>query len=424
NNIQLDPNYLGLDIDRSNDQIRPGKLFPRWEPLQLQLLPSLKNPQRNSVSFTPFIGWNNYDKLMPGLVITNWTFPGNKFSWALNPMYGLGSQTVVGHAFASYRQDFDRGIIQYVKLGALARSFHYLSRFEQDYQLLYDKIEPQIQVRFRSNPLKDQRSTISFRMNHLRQQTAQFDSEGQFRDTEVAIINFYQIKYDFQRFRSYNPVRWEIELTNSRFNNPFDLESYWQLSSTYATKWFYKKDKAVDVRLYGGVLLSASRDPGINLLPQAFDATVQGWNDFAFDNYFFGRSDRSGFWNRQIVIEEGGFKNAFGPGQRLGRSNDYLFAINLMADLPMDLPLDLPIRPYLDIGYLDTGENNPNLSADDPFLLSGGLALDIWHNRLAIYFPLVHSQNISDQFAGQGSFGQRISFTMNLTGLKIQEILN
>ncbi len=421
--LQLDGNYLGLDVKRRNDQIRPGKLFPRWEPLQLQLFPALENAQRRSISISPILAWNNYDKLMPGVVMTNWTFPGPSFTWLVNPMYGLGSQTVVGHALLSYRKGFDQGIIQSLELGVMGRSFHYLRRYEQDYQLAYDKIEPQLKIGFRSDPLKEERSVLSFRSNFLRQQTAQFNAEGQVVDTEVAKLDFYHLRYDYQNFRAYNPVQWKVELSNSRFNNPFDVASYWQLSSTYTTRWMYKSRKNIDLRLYGGVLLAASKDPGINILPQAFDATVQGGNDFAFDHYFFGRSDRYGFWNRQVVIEEGGFKNAFGPGQRLGRSNDYLFAINLMADLPMDLPLDIPIRPYLDLGYLDTGGNNPNLSADDPFLLSAGFALDIWHNRLAIYFPMVHSQNIRDQFAGMGGFGRRISFTMNLGGLTMEDFV-
>jgi hypothetical protein len=106
-----------------------------------------------------------------------------------------------------------------------------------------------------------------------------------------------------------------------------------------------------------------------------------------------------------------------------GRSNDFIFAINLEADLPQDLPLNLPMKPYFDIGYYnDTRPISSDLTFNDQVWWQGGVMLEFGRGIANVYFPVVHSKNLGGEAglldsSGKNNFGKRISFSINLNAL-------
>ena len=193
----------------------------------------------------------------------------------------------------------------------------------------------------------------------------------------------------------------------------------WKSSLNYDTK------KQIDIRLFaGGFLNNSSRNRGA-IFPGAYNLIQKGFNDYRFDDFYFGRTEGTGIWSNQVSIRDGGFKTVIGDAFSLGRSNSYIIAINLKADLPINLPLRFPVKPYLDLGYFDnampTGADD---TFEDQFLWSGGLMLDLIKDKFGIYFPLANSKNISDRFAERGKFRTRISYSLDLNQLDPWELID
>ena len=202
------------------------------------------------------------------------------------------------------------------------------------------------------------------------------------------------------------------------------------------TAYTYKPNKNVSLRIFAGYFLNNTRRNAGNVANRgtrgSFALTSQGFNDYKYDDFFFGRSENEGFLSQQIMIREGGMKNAFGSSFKTGVSNDYIVTFNLKADLPQDLPLKLPIKPYFDIGYYHNAQ--PTGSSDtfrDQLLWSGGVMLEFKGELfkdpfLGIYFPLVNSDNINQAYdsATGGKYFSRVTFTLNLRAMNPWKAIN
>lgn len=81
----------------NNDAELKG-LFKTWGNTVVGF-PNLYKRGENRVWFLPWLfSWNRYDGWMPGLVLSNISFPRRNWEWWAVPMYGLRSSTVTGLA--------------------------------------------------------------------------------------------------------------------------------------------------------------------------------------------------------------------------------------------------------------------------------------------------------------------------------------
>ncbi|MCB0585636.1 MAG: hypothetical protein KDD06_09990, partial [Phaeodactylibacter sp.] len=100
--IVLDRQRLTFDLYRQDNHIRPSGLLKKTEPLSLQFGAGIENDNRTALYWAPLFSWNNYDKLMPGLLVYNTTIPEKRLEWALAPFFGLGSGGLAGIGDAHY----------------------------------------------------------------------------------------------------------------------------------------------------------------------------------------------------------------------------------------------------------------------------------------------------------------------------------
>ncbi|MBK8555358.1 MAG: M1 family metallopeptidase [Lewinellaceae bacterium] len=81
----IDAEHRTLELNRRNNQTDP-------KPIQVGTLLPIQNPSKNQLGILPWLGWNNYDKAMVGLVFYNPPLPLNRFQYYLAPGIGLGSK--------------------------------------------------------------------------------------------------------------------------------------------------------------------------------------------------------------------------------------------------------------------------------------------------------------------------------------------
>jgi hypothetical protein len=126
-------------------------------------------------------------------------------------------------------------------------------------------------------------------------------------------------------------------------------------------------------------------------------------------------------------MREGGFKTPVDISQSIadGRSNSFIFAINLKSDIPIKLPFSIPlikVKPYADLGYFqNTAPSVTVNSISDQIFANAGLMIDIWDGAAGIYFPLVSSNNLDLLLKQRGNFWNRIGFSINLNRLHPRE---
>lgn len=424
--LVLDPDRLTPDLYRYNNTYRLQGALRTWPRPQLQFLTGLADDARPTVFWSPLLAWNHYDKWMPGLLLYNHSLPEQRLEWKAAPLFALGSRQLTGLAEASYNFYPGQGqFLQRVQVGGSARRFGYRNVERFDQLLSYTRLQPYLRFDFAPDPKGNTYSRLLLRGLWLEQESLSFQDV---LNPEVqAGQNFLQeARFTFEQRRKINPYRWTAALEHQAFEDVFGEDQRY-VKASFEIKWAfnYSRNQAVHLRLFAGYFVhSTFRDAGA-ISPVAFNLISQGFNDYRYDDFYFGRSEGEGLWSQQVSSRDGGFKNVIGPGFALGRSNNFVFAANFKVDLPKDALFGLPLKPYLDLGYFDNAM--PTGASDtfsDQFIWSGGFMLSLADEALAIYFPALSSQQLADRQAERGKYWNRISFQIDLNRLNPWKLLD
>jgi hypothetical protein len=415
NLIVLDNERVTLDVNRKNNQIRTGGAFRKLEPLNINFLTGLENERQTQAFWSPALAWNNYDKFMPGAAIHNYGIPFKKLQFIAVPFYSFATKSVNGLLDVQYHLYPNSNALQRITLGLTGRAFHFSTNNRFDYDLKYARLVPFINVELNKKPTSNFFQNVQWRSIWLNMQSGQFDREGKFLNTKWDDTFMHELRYMGEQRRVLNPFSLGVILEQQSYNDIGGRQHYLKASLEWKSSFTYAAQKNVDLRLFGGFFLDNTRRRAGGIFPGAFNLVSQGFNEYRFDDAYFGRTDREGLWAQQVSIRDGGLKNVIGSGFNLGRSNHYILAVNLKADLPIRFPLHLPLKPYFDIGYFDNAQpTGTDDTLQDQLLWSGGVALEFINEAFAIYFPLFNSRNIQDRYQERGNYLQRISFTLDL----------
>ena len=304
-----------------------------------------------------------------------------------------------------------------------------------DYYLAYSRMVPKLTFELGNSVTSSQKQTIQLRTIFLREETAQFSRDsmnfGEYIGNVSEGSTIYELAYQLENNRALNPYRLRLVLEHQSYENVKGNQSYWKAAVDWKGAYTYQVDRSVDYRIFvGGFLKNTERNAGnvSNRSQRAsFSLTSEGFNDYKYDELFFGRAENTGVLSQQISINDGGFKNALGSGQasNLGNSNSFVVAINLKADLPQALPGNIPLKPYFDIGYYDNAQ--PIGSEDtfsDQLVWSGGVMLDFFDSRVGIYFPIVNSSNLKQLYSQRGNFFTRITYQLDFKRSNPLDLMN
>ncbi len=431
--LVLDGSHATLDVYRKNNTIKTGGAFKTLEPVKLRLLGPFESSKNTTLNLMPIIGWNKYDGGMAGLLLHNGIVPARKFQYQLATMYGFNSKDLVGVANMQYNIFPKSEKIKQLSIGLNSKAFNYK---ESSYTyvdgavskelLQYRRIVPFVRLELMRAPNEKFYQEIQLRSLFIQQQSLVGDTAGYSLKWNDNTIN--EISWELGDRRSLNPYSLRLALEQGNFNVVSRNYDYIKLSVEGNMDFNYERKRKIYTRIFFGSFLKNGYRNGFRYSPVAFNLTAEGYNDYRFDDYYFGRTENSGGWTQQIHQREGGFKVPVGNTQseNAGRSNNFILAINLKADLPQDLPLKLPLKPYFDFGYFDdTRPISSDLSTTDKIWWQGGAALEFGKGIFGVYIPIVSSKNLRgtdnlpglyDQ-SGRDKFLERIAFTLDLAKL-------
>ena len=427
--IVIDGEKITLDVDRKNNNIKTKGVFKTLEPLRLRFLAGLENPEKRTLYYAPYVSWNNYDKTMLGLAIYNSTIPERRFEFALAPAYSFVTQKVNGVGNVKYHWYPNSGVPK-VTFDLGMRRYHFNYNWRHDYYQEYKRIHPSVTVELPSKATSNFSHNLKFRTILLQEDEAKFDDGGNFIATIGSESMMHEFSYSGTKKSALTPSSYRIAVEQQSYKAFEEDQNYLKLSLEGTRSYVYKRGRKLQARLFAGGFLSNTRKNSGNVSTAttrgSFPLNAQGFNDYKYDDFFFGRRDQEKIWSQQIALNNGGFKNAFGSAYSLGQSNNFIVALNLKSDLPIKLPRFLPLKPYFDIGYFDNAQ--PTGSDDtfkDQLLWSGGLMLDYGNGAFGIYFPLFNSENITSIYKQRSSsYTSRISFSFDLHKLNPYTIIN
>jgi len=416
-----------LDINRKNNFRRTSGLFPGARPLEYRPLAVFQNARKNTLAVLPWIGWNNADKTMLGLLIYNAPLPQRKLQYYLLPGYATGSKNLVGLADVRYKF-YPGGLIPKVTIGVGAKMFDYDYNAGDQYYSRFYRIAPQVNAELRS-PSMSFSHALNFRTLFIGREDDLRNTEGLYLGKSWIKNTIYELRYEGEQKALPNPYHFQFALETQNYRDGFDRPAnYLRSTATWRQRFFYADKKKVSIRLFAGYFIrNTQRNRSVE--ETALSLNPQGFNDYKFDQTYLARSGADNIMGRQISQSEGGFKGAFGSAfaGTVGNSNNYVLALNLKSDLPVHLPLGIPLKPYFDLGYFDDatiiGEGRPR---SEQLLWSGGLMLEFFKGGLEVYFPLVNSKTLKDLYCEQaggnnpsaifcgGDYRKMISWSMRL----------
>ncbi len=411
------------DVNRSNNIIRSKGLLKKIEPLSIHLLPKFETKIHTNINLLPSIGKNVYNGFMVGMTLYNKFLPVKKFEYAVTALYGLSDQQIAGCGSLNYNIYKRSGCFDFIGLSLAGKRFAYqyevtrksLDKFESVH-LHYSRLEPTIEFSIRSREPK------SSSKNHFGISAITLFKEETALEQRVVVNDSTSYNITSVVNNSYQTLRVYFEQKNKRELDPFSFKvqyegnmDYGKLSFTSNLKFNYKKsNKGVNCRVFAGAFVYNDEQA-----PVQYPYNLSAWDgprDYWADDYYFGRSETSGFWSQQMSMNEGGFKASI----PYARVNAWMATLNIKADLPGILP----IKAFIDIGTFKDAKNHIE-EYNDVILFDAGICISLVDDALECYFPFLLSKGIN-QYKKDNEIKtlEQIRFVINLNMLNPLNLRN
>ncbi len=390
--LKIDGEYVIPEINQNNNTLKTKGIFKRTEPLRLQFLGSIENPDRTQLFFTPVVGYNAYDNFMAGIAFYNTVFPSKRFEYSVMPMYGFGSSDVVGLGSATYHI-YPEKLFEHIDLTLDAQRFN---QYNYNTPLNYNKVAPGMDFLFnKRNPRRRLDYSINYRYVFVQQETEIYDLAN--KKYNLGSIDYYvnDLKFNIESRDAVNPYHATLNVEQGADFVKAGIEADFLFK-------YKKKRTGVDVRFYiGRFLYNDNADARFNL-------GVAGNSDYKFDNLLLGRNETNGVLSQQMVFNEGGFKQFTNTFSYVNR---WLNAINIKAALPK-----VPVAIYGDfaIAANEIVDSSGDLvdEVSEP-IYHFGAELTVVRDVFQIYFPIYLSSDL-----GSLTYAEKIRFTLHLNKIK------
>jgi hypothetical protein len=391
------------EINRTNNNLHVKGLFKTSEPITLQLLGGIEDPEQNTLYYTPVGGWNKYDGLMLGFSFYNHTFPEKKFEYTLTPLFSLGTLTPTGMGDVHYHMyPSERNFIQRLTLGSEYQTFHFHK--EEAGTGRFHKLAPYLEIDFqkkkrRSKWKQTARINYNFISEIINLDNATFPAD---------YIQALRVGYKLSNSQVLKPFSVNLDYEQGNLSNDFSGNQQY-IKASLTAKWRINYNwnlDGIDLRFFAGHFFkntSSSSRLNWKLAGQG------GTSDYLYDHIFLGRTQsHPDALAQQLVENHGAFKAPTGYGS----SNSWLIAGNIKVDLPIPI-----LGLYADAGLfpvhiVSTGE------IEKRFLYNVGVHLSIKKDLFDIYIPFALHEDLSGEYEFKNiSFLQRIRFTFNIKEL-------
>jgi hypothetical protein len=318
------------------------------KPIQLKLIKDIEDPYYNQLFYQPELGYNYYDGITLGLKLHNKPIIPRNFVFKLVPSYATKSQTVTGLASIMYNQYFEKSKIQKIIYGVAASNFHYAP------ELSYGIFTPYISTIFRRKSLRDVGgSSLTIKYVNIHKETAPNTIVN-----EQDIYNVLNIRYINSKPNIIAGISYKINTDIS--------SSFTKLSTDIRYRKLTATNRQLDFRFFGGFFLNNKTSGNY------FSFGLDRPSDYLFEQNYFGRSESSGIFSQQVIINDGGFKSVL-PTR---------YANQFMVSFNSSIGLWKWVEYYNDVAFLK------NKGQSTYFAYENGIRFNFIHNILEVYFPM------------------------------------
>jgi hypothetical protein len=383
----------------------------------------------------PAIGLNQYDKLMIGIFLHNYTLPEPDFHFFIAPMFSTGGKQLTGIGKLGYNVT-SYGRVREAEISVSGERFSMDSFTDSTGTknlFNFNKVTPAIKLTFRNkNPLSHVVKSLQWKTYFIRETGVSFTRDSV---RQVDLISYPRTNSVLQQLR--------FSIVNNRELYPFGIMAVVQQAKDFVRlsidgNYFfnYPKKGGLNVRFFAGKFIYlGDKTLRKQYRTDRYHLTMtgpKGYEDYTYSNYFYGRNEYDKFSSQQIMIRDGGFKvRADLLAEKIGKSDNWLAAVNFNTDIPDNLnplqvlPFEIPLKIFFDLGT--SAEAWTKDATTGKFLFDAGLQVSVLHDIINIYFPLVYSKVYADYYKStitDKRFWKNISFSIDIHKINLRKIIN
>jgi len=346
--------------------------------LKFSFIKDIEDPYYNQVFYQPNFDYNFYDGFIFGLKLHNKPIIKRNLELTLQPSYAFKSSSITGSFAFRYNQYFEDTNIYKIVYGLFGSTQHYAK------DLSYNAFIPYISLIFKRKSLRDVSSeSISAKMVNINRET----SVNQI-SKEQDSYSIFNLSYQYSNPNIIKDFRYRFNFEAAKDFSKISLDlRYRSLTS---------KDTQLDFRVFAGAFLN-NRTTG-----DYFSFGLDRANDYLFELNYFGRSESSGLFSQQFIINQGGFKSVL----PVRYANQYMLSTN------SSIGLWKWVEAYNGTAFLK------NKGESLYFAYENGVRFNFIHNILEVYLP-IYSNNGWE--ISQKSYVEKVRFTLTAD---IQSIYN
>ena len=394
----------------------------------------LQSPTNHTTLLLAEIGYNTYNKLMFGALLSNYKLPPQSFQYLFIPMYATGSRDFAGLAKLNYSIRANSPIRKtdfFINAARFAKD-QFVDSSGKKWTQHFLKLVPGVKFTFREASARSTtQKYLQWKTFFINEQSLDITRDTLLPGLQVKLkgtkryIN--QLQFAYQNFRSLYPYDVTMQLEQA--------DGF--LRPTITTNYFfnYPSEGGLQVRIFAGKFIYTNgRSPQNKYKTDRFQLNMSGPNgleDYTYSDYFVGRNDFQNLWSQQMMIRDGGFKirtDLLSSNLKPGRSDNWLIASNFTTTIPTKinplsvLPIKLPLRLFADVGtYAEAWQQ----SEKDRFLFDAGLQLSLFGEAVNFYFPIIYSGVFRDyvkSYLSGNTFWKTMTFSINFYTRDIKKI--
>ena len=391
--IKIDPHHVMPERFRLNNNIRTSGIFAKSDPIQLQLLTGIEDPEKIPLMYVPLVNWNREDGMMVGVALYNGVITPKPVEYLVMPFYSFNHSKMAGYGKISYN------FTPYNNPIRMATVTLQGTQFGAPGNLNYRKLMAGMNIDFRKN-----KSTNPYQNSIHGRYVLASDLNLILIPQEAKINRYIQLGYNFEKASPLNPfnllVSFEAGATFSKAALDFNYRQSYS-----------GRNKGLDIRFFAGTVLNNDISNNLHLLAPAGRS---GRELYHFEGLYPDRFSvfPGSFFSRQTSFTEGALVSPI--NQALGYSN-WLMSVSISSSLPGFLS-KTGIKPFANLLLNDHGLSNRYQS---PLFIEAGFKAGI-PNIFEIYVPLLVTNNIQSV---AGPVKDRIRFVINLDITKTGKLL-
>ena len=387
--IRIDPGHKMTELFRLNNNIHTSGAFRRKDPVQIQFLYTLEDPDKRYLIYFPSVAWTRTNGFMAGVALHNGTLIPKPFEYLLVPFYAFGTKQLTGYGKISFNKILYDNFIRLASLTLEGMQFG--APGTQEFK------RRRIGLDFY---LRSGSSTNNFNQKVFGLYTSASDLMQIENLTPAEMRSYLQFGYLLDKTRTINPFSMAVSFESGK--------SYQKTSIELNYKYSYEgKKSGLDFRMFAGTMLR-------NDAPDPFYALSasgrSGRELYLYEGVYPDRFTEfpKTFLSRQMTLSEGGLVSSV--NDTLGYSR-WICSLSITSSLP-GIAAKIPVKPFVNLLLDDHGFNSVNKSA---FFYEAGLKAGIW-DYFEIYFPFIVSDSINTI---TGSAKNRIRFVFRIDKLNL-----